>query len=132
MHFDDLPQDAEYRAKVRAWLAANATPKQRGEDAWGVGLDEREAFAAAQAWQAKKFDAGYGAITFPNAVGGAGGRVIEEVIFQQEEGHYLVPTAWYNISIGVCMPTLAAFGEPWQKERFLRPALRGEQLWCQL
>ena len=74
MHFDDLPQDAEYRAGARAWLAANATAKQRSDEAWGAGLAEHEAFAAAQAWQAKKFDAGYGAISFPKAVGGAGGR----------------------------------------------------------
>lgn len=132
MHFEDLPEDAAYRARVREWLSANAPRKSRPDETWGVNLTEEERVVAAREWQKRKFDAGFGAIAFPRKYGGAGGRAYESVIFQQEESAFLVPVAFYNISLGVCIPSLLALGRPEQKERHLRPALEGAEVWCQL
>ncbi|MFM7066673.1 MAG: acyl-CoA dehydrogenase family protein [Gammaproteobacteria bacterium] len=132
MHFEDRPEDAAYRAQVRAWLEANAPRKSRPDETWGVHLGEDERVAAAREWQRRKFDAGYGAIAFPRKYGGAGGRAYESVIFQQEESAFLVPVAFYNISLGVCIPSLLALARPEHKERHVRPALEGTEVWCQL
>jgi alkylation response protein AidB-like acyl-CoA dehydrogenase len=132
MHFEDLPEDAAYRARVREWLSANAPRKSRPDETWGVNLTEEERVVAAREWQKRKFDAGFGAIAFPRKYGGAGGRAYESVIFQQEESAFLVPVAFYNISLGVCIPSLLALGRPEQKERHVRPALEGAEVWCQL
>ena len=74
MHFEDQPQDAEYRTRVRAWLEASAPRKTRSDETWGLHLPEDDRVAAAREWQRRKFDAGFGAIAFPRKYGGAGGR----------------------------------------------------------
>lgn len=132
MHFEDRPEDAAYRAAARAWLEANATRKSRPDETWGIHLSEDERVTAARAWQQRKFEAGYGAIAFPRKYGGAGGRAYESVIFQQEEAAFLVPVAFYNISLGVCIPSLLALARSEQKERHVRAALEGTEVWCQL
>ena len=32
----------------------------------------------------------------------------------------------------MCIPTLCTYGTEAQRDRFARPALRGEEVWCQL
>ncbi len=34
--------------------------------------------------------------------------------------------------MGMCIPTMMAYAKPTQLERHVRPALRGEEVWCQL
>ncbi len=48
-----------------------------------------EALGAAKAWQAKKAEAGFAAITWPKAVGGRGGTPIQQIIYSQEEAQYV-------------------------------------------
>ena len=59
MNFDDNPQEAAYRAEVRAWIAANAP------DMSALSAEERRNWhprhkQVARAWQAAKADAGKG------------------------------------------------------------------------
>ena len=36
----------------------------------------------------------------------------------------------FLIGVGMCGPTLVDLGTPEQKARYLRPLLRGEEIWC--
>jgi len=131
MNFDDTPEEAAFRAEVRAFLDANAPRKSDQRDA--VGKEDLQAFLArAKAWQAKKAAAGYAAITWPKEYGGRGASPIQSVIYQQEEARYAVPRGVFEIGLGMCIPTLMAFATEDQKKRFVGPALRGEEIWCQL
>ncbi|MFA5939163.1 MAG: acyl-CoA dehydrogenase family protein [Sinimarinibacterium sp.] len=125
MDFNDTPAEAAFRAEVRRWLAANAPPA----DALGY---DAAALPAARAWQARKAAAGYAAITWPVALGGRGGRTIEEVIYRQEESRYGFPGSHFAIGLGICLPTLMSYATPEQVARHVRPALYGEEIWCQL
>ncbi len=130
MDFNDTPEEAAYRAKARAWLEANA-PKSRevvGGDVEGGG----DAMLASKAWQAKKAAAGYAQITWPAAWGGPGGTPMQQVIFSQEEAKHAVPGSPFTIGLGMCVPTLMTFADEQTKARFGGPALRGEEIWCQL
>lgn len=131
MDFDDTPHEAAFRNEARAWLAANARSKDTG-GAFESGLSEAEALAAARRWQATKARAGYAAITWPREFGGRGGTPIENVIFRQEERAFAVPFGYFEISLGMCIPTLMTFATDADKSRFVRPALFGEEIWCQL
>ena len=51
MDFNDTPQEAEYRARVRAWLEENAP---RGINGVSLGDEDPELLIACKAWQAKK------------------------------------------------------------------------------
>ena len=127
MDFKDTPEEAAYRAEVRAWLEANAPKRAVAGDPEG-GAD----LAAAKAWQAKKAAAGYAQITWPKEWGGQGGTPLQQVIFNQEESKYPVPGNPFQIGLGMCVPTVATFADDATKKRFVAPALRGEEIWCQL
>ncbi len=128
MDFNDSPDEAAFRAEVRAWLEKNA-PKRGADSADPEGGDN---LTEAKAWQAKKAAAGYAQITWPKEWGGQGGTPIQQVIFNQEEANYPTPGNPFQIGLGMCVPTVATFADDETKKRFVGPALRGEEIWCQL
>ena len=128
MDFNDSPDEAAYRAQVKAWLEANAPKRQAGGDPEG----DAGGMAASKAWQAKKAAEGYAQITWPKEWGGQGGTPIQQVIFNQEEARYPVPGNPFQIGLGMCVPTVMTFADDATKTRFVGPALRGEEIWCQL
>jgi acyl-CoA dehydrogenase len=125
--FNDTPQEAEFREEVRAWLAANA--EERGGIPRRAENPEAE-LKRAKEWQAKKADAGYGFIQWPEEYGGRGSTIFS-VIYAQEEAKYAVP---YNYFINATFigPTMMAYASEEQKKRYLPPMLRGDEVWCQL
>jgi alkylation response protein AidB-like acyl-CoA dehydrogenase len=132
MDFNDTPQEAAFRAKVRSWLDTNARRKSDSPDAPRGRRDEVALLGKAREWQARKAAAGYARITWPKEYGGLGGTQIEQVIYNQEEADYLVPTGFFDIGLGMCIPTMMTFARPEQLQRYVKPALYGEEIWCQL
>ncbi len=129
MDFNDSPEEAAYRQTARDWLAANAPKTTEGD----TGGESAEGLARATAWQARKAAAGYAQITWPKDWGGPGGTPIQSVIFGQEEARAGAGGAGYfGIGLGMCLPTVIAFADDATKQRFVGPALRGEEIWCQL
>jgi alkylation response protein AidB-like acyl-CoA dehydrogenase len=132
MDFTDSPEEAAYRAAARAWLEQNA-PQFAAKR--GAAMEDDESYddmARAKAWQAKKASAGYAQITWPKEWGGAGGTPIQSVIFGQEEAKFGVASGYFQIGLGMCVPTVMAFADDATKQRYVGPALRGEEIWCQL
>ena len=124
MDFNDSAEEAEYRQTARAWLEANvAEHKAQGH---------ADDMAAARAWQARKAAAGYAQITWRKDWGGPGGTPIQSVIFGQEEARFPVQYGYFTIGLGMCVPTVMAFADDATKQRFVGPALRGEEIWSQL
>jgi alkylation response protein AidB-like acyl-CoA dehydrogenase len=128
MDFNDTPEEAAYRGQVRAWLEVNAPKRAVGDDLERGG----DSMRPSKAWQAKKAAAGYAQITWPKEWGGQGGNPIQQVIFNQEEAKHPIPPNPFQISLGMCVPTVATFADDATKARFVGPALRGEEIWCQL
>lgn len=131
MDFEDTPEEAAFRAEVKAFLAANAEPKAPG-DVFKIAYGGDGLVEVAKEWQAKKADAGLAGITLPKEYGGRGGTAIQQVIYNQEEANYLTPIGVYEIGLGMCIPTMLAYATEEQKQRYAPPALRGEEIWCQL
>jgi alkylation response protein AidB-like acyl-CoA dehydrogenase len=127
MDFNDTPAEAAYRQQAREWLSAHA-PKRAEKK----GQDAKRMIAEAKAWQRLKADAGYACITWPREWGGPGGSAIEHVIFTEEEAKHAVPPNVFAIGLGMCVPTVMAFADDATKKRFAPPAMRGEDIWCQL
>jgi alkylation response protein AidB-like acyl-CoA dehydrogenase len=133
MDFDDTSEEAQFRAGVRAFLEENAEPRRPGmAEGYRTSQSAPGALERAKAWQAKKYAAGYAGITWPKDWGGRGGTPIEQVIYHQEEARYLVPRGFFEIGLGMCIPTLCHWGTAEQRQRYAAPALRGEEIWCQL
>jgi alkylation response protein AidB-like acyl-CoA dehydrogenase len=132
MDFNDTPEEARFRAEARAWLEKNARPRSDTSEEKAARKSEAERLKEARAWQAKKAEAGYAAITWPREFGGMGGTPIQSVIYNQEEAKFDAPRGFFEIGLGMCIPTLMAYATPEQLKRYVRPALYGEEIWCQL
>ena len=136
MDIDDTPEEAAFRAEARAWLDAHAIPKGHPDDfslgLWTGAYDEPTYIERCRAWQRTLFDGGWAGITWPKEYGGRGGKPIHQVIFGQEQARYGVSNGAFMISIGMAGPTILTHGTEAQKEAFLAPMLRGDELWCQL
>jgi alkylation response protein AidB-like acyl-CoA dehydrogenase len=132
MDFNDTPQEAAFRAEARAFLNANAERKAGARPVLRQSGVDAEAVRRCKAWQVKKADAGFAGLTWPKRFGGREASPILQVIYNQEEDDFVVPRGLFEIGLGMCMPTMMAYAKPEQLDRYVKPALRGEEVWCQL
>ncbi len=114
----------------RAW------PEQRGAPAsgetWKARFGEADGLARAKDFQSRKAAGGFAALSWPVEYGGRGASPIQQVIYQQEESRFLAPRGYFEIGLGMCIPTMLAYATEDQKRRFAPRALSGEEIWCQL
>jgi alkylation response protein AidB-like acyl-CoA dehydrogenase len=130
MDFSDTPDEAAFRAEVTAFLDANAE-RRAGRPADPEEVDA-DYVTRARAWQARKAEAKFAGITWPKRWGGRGGTPMQQVIYSQEEAKYALPRGVFEIGLGMCVPTLMQYADQATAERHVCPALRGEDIWCQL
>ena len=78
------------------------------------------------------FEAGYAGLTWPREYGGQGFDERMRAIFGEECDLAGAPERLNTIGEDFAGPTIAHFGSDAQKQRFLRPILTGEDIWCQL
>ncbi|MBV1918050.1 MAG: acyl-CoA dehydrogenase family protein [Sphingomonadaceae bacterium] len=131
MNFEDSPEEAAYRAKVRSWIAASKPDLQE------LPVDQRLVWTdghknAMRQWQATKSDAGYACITWSKESGGAGGTQIEDVIFSQEETAAGIHDPYYITGLKMLIPAIRKFNDDPKSLARVPPAVRGEEIWCQL
>ncbi|WP_149258104.1 acyl-CoA dehydrogenase [Actinomadura sp. K4S16] len=109
----ELDEDAQpLRERIRAEIAELAA------------VEDRDALAE------RLGDEGWTVPHFPRPWGREAGPV-EQILIQQELRAAKVKTP--NLGIGAWLvPSLVRYGTEEQKERFLRPTLRGKIVWCQL
>jgi alkylation response protein AidB-like acyl-CoA dehydrogenase len=127
---NDTPELAEFRAKVRAWLS-----EHKGEAPHNPGaaqVDEQEAIEQRRAWQARLTEGGLNGVTWPAEYGGQGLGPLHQVVVGQEISAAGVPGILDVIGVGMLGPTIIAHGSEEQKERYLLPLLRGDEVWCQM
>lgn len=130
MDFKDTVEEAAFRTEVRSWLAVHAAAYR---EALPTSPDLAQLAAQGRAWQKRKAASGYGAIALPQAMGGRDATPMMEVIFAEEEARYPVPVgAFVTIGTQLVMPTILAHGTAAQIERYVRPTIMAELLWCQL
>jgi len=136
MNFDDTPQEAEFRAKARAWIDANAPkelePELSKPTVGRIKLKGKDIVAESKKWQKKKAEGGWACLHWPKEFGGRGASPIERVIWQQEEGFYGKLEGVFLIGQGMCGPTVMAYGNDADKAQYLPKIASGENIWCQL
>jgi alkylation response protein AidB-like acyl-CoA dehydrogenase len=133
----DTPEEAAFRAEARAWLEANAQ-RRRGPNDWSLGprdhsqAAEDEYWANMKAWVRTRFDGGWAAITWAREHGGRGGTPAQAILFGEEQAAFDVASGFIDAAVGLIGPALIKYGTAAQRERFLAPMLRGDEIWCQL
>lgn len=121
MNFHDSPQEARFRADLRAWLEANAPAEARP-------ATDDERFAALTRWHKALYSGGWMGLSWPVAYGGRGLGPVYEAIFNDELGAAGAPTAPH---IGFLGRAILQHGTEEQRQRFLPGLLSGEAVWCQ-
>jgi alkylation response protein AidB-like acyl-CoA dehydrogenase len=116
------PEEEKFRADLRAFLESvemGKPPKDKeGRMRW------------AKEWNATLFDNGYAGPGWPVEVGGMALDLRRQVIYSDELARARVPAPPGN-GVGMCGPTIIKYGTPEQRERFLRPMLRSDEVWAQ-
>ncbi|MSW64576.1 MAG: acyl-CoA dehydrogenase, partial [Actinobacteria bacterium] len=131
MDFDDTPDEAAYRARVRDLLAEHAAELVH-LDAGEEAADPREQEQALRRTQRVLADAGLVGVAWAAEHGGQAGSLAQQAIVGQELARARVPSLINHIGIGMCGPTVIAHGTPEQHEKYLARLLRAEDVWCQL
>jgi acyl-CoA dehydrogenase len=143
----EQPTVEEFAEEVTAFFEAHC---ERKVDAnapfkWGEGADDMALFeevdreqekrhiAVAKEWRAKRYDAGLGWITGPQAYGGRELTQAHERTYGSIESKYRVPnTSFFGIGLGMVAPTILAHAEDHVKERYLPKMYRGDIIGAQL
>ncbi len=127
MFFGDTEEEARFRIEVRAWLETTLPTLPWPEPA---ALEERLVFF--REWQRLVHEAGYAGLSWPVEYGGRGASLGLQAVFAEELDRAGAPDRVNGIGEGFAGMTIIEHGSEAQKERFLDPILRGEEIWCQL
>jgi len=125
MQFEFSEAENAFRSRIRDWLSENAPRERRpraGPSMRAFDLD----------WQKRKYEAGWGAISWPVEFGGAGLSPVQQMIWHEEAAKAEAPgVGCLSIALGHAGPTVMACGEEHQKKFHLPKILKGEVVWCQ-
>jgi alkylation response protein AidB-like acyl-CoA dehydrogenase len=122
-----------FRARARAWLAANmergsaSMMRPRGE----TEEQEMAYIAHMRALQRRIFDGGFAGICFPTEYGGLGLTPAHQRAWNEETAGYEYPTVIQVPTFVPCAAVLLEFGTEAQKKRHLPAILKGEEIWMQ-
>ncbi|GAA3128222.1 acyl-CoA dehydrogenase family protein [Streptomyces echinatus] len=121
MDLSYTPEEEEFRARLREWLAKALPilPARPSPDDW----PGRRAYDLG--WQRMLYDAGYAGVHWDASP-------TLRLIFLEETERAGAPYVGANfVGLLHAGPTIAAEGTAEQRARWLPPILRGEQVWCQ-
>ena len=119
----DSPEEAAFRAEVRAWMDATLPDDLRG---WST----RPPFDRAMWWHARLNERGWIAPHWPKRYGGMEATLNQQIVLKEELARAGAPEI-SGQGINHVGPILMEFGTEAQKERFLPPILTGAESWCQ-
>jgi len=116
----DTPDEAAFRADLRAWLEEH-----------NPGLEGLPDTESKKAWSRTIYDAGYAGLTWPDEYGGQGAPYSHQAILLEEWARAEAPSHLGLIGLGMAGPTIIAHGTEEQKARYLANILSAEEIWCQ-
>jgi alkylation response protein AidB-like acyl-CoA dehydrogenase len=121
MDFRDSPEEAAFRSRLRAWLAANnpGLPTSSTDD---------EYWARQAEWHTSLFDAGFFGLSWPARYGGHELPSVFDVILDEEVAAAGAPP---RPSLGYLVQGIGTHGSDAIKDRFLPGLISGRDRWCQ-
>jgi alkylation response protein AidB-like acyl-CoA dehydrogenase len=119
------PAREAWRLEVREWLADNVPSSPL------PSLDTAEGFAAHRDWERRLFEARLAVVTWPADAGGRGVDLLDWLVFEEEYWSAGAPARVSQNGIFLLAPTIFEVGTPEQKQRFLPPMARADEVWAQ-
>ena len=121
MDFRDSPDEAEFRQRIRSWLAeqGDSVKRSHSDDGYWTMLGE---------WHQQLYEAGFFALTWPAKYGGRELPPVYEVIVDEELARAGAPP---KPSLGYLIQGISHHGSEAIKDRFLPGLINGRDRWCQ-
>ena len=121
MDFGDSPAEAEFRARLRAWLRDNnpGLPASSTSDAYWAGQAD---------WHTSLYDAGFFGLSWPRDIGGHEMPSVYDVILDEELAGAGAPP---RPSLGYLVQGILEHGSDDIRQRFLPGIVSGRDRWCQ-
>jgi alkylation response protein AidB-like acyl-CoA dehydrogenase len=120
----NLLSNDEFRDGWRAWLTENY-PEE-----WRVPIIHRLKGDEERRWHRMTYEAGWRAPAWPKEYGGLGLSLEKQLIMHEEMERHNCARVLDSGAI-LMAPVLMKYGTPEQRDRYLLPILRGDELWCQ-
>ena len=117
------PEELQFRDELRAWLVAN----HPGQPPQGT----EESFQFRRDWQRRMQQDRWAGLSWPVEYGGRGASLMQSAIFNQEMVALKVPQPANVLGLVMGGPVVIAHGTEEQKQRFLKPILSADEIWCQ-
>jgi alkylation response protein AidB-like acyl-CoA dehydrogenase len=121
MDFRDSPEEAEFRARMRGWLASNSprlSASSTDDEYWGRQAE----------WHTALYDAGFFGLSWPARYGGHDLPTVFDVILDDELADAGAPP---RPSLGYLVQGISTHGSEAIKDRFLPGLISGRDRWCQ-
>ena len=121
---------AETRLELRRWFESNLAA-WRAEIGTERSGDTREGFEQQLLWEARLYDAGWSAVSWPRAFGGRDGTLWDWLIFEEEYWRAGAPQRVTQNGIQILAPSIFEHGTQAQKDHLLPRIAAANDLWCQ-
>jgi alkylation response protein AidB-like acyl-CoA dehydrogenase len=121
MDFRDSPAEAEFRARLRAWIADH-------DPGLPVSSTDDEYWARQAEWHTALYDAGFFGLSWPKRFGGHALPPVFDVILDEELAAAGAPP---RPSLGYLVQGITVHGSEATQERFLPGLISGRERWCQ-
>jgi alkylation response protein AidB-like acyl-CoA dehydrogenase len=118
----------QFRLALRTWLDDNLTPELVAAGDHGPDDDTLELL---REWNHKLFQSGWAAVSWPAEYGGRDAGVDEQIAYHEEMARAGAPGPVNVIGVSNIAPAIMALGTAAQRDRFLGPMLRGDEIWSQ-
>jgi alkylation response protein AidB-like acyl-CoA dehydrogenase len=121
MDFDDSPEEAAFRIRLREWLEDNnpRLPASSTDDDYWAGQ---------RAWHQSLYDGGFFGTTWSEEIGGQGLPSVYDVIVDEELAAAGAPP---RPSVGYLVEGIIEHGSADTRRRFLPGIVNGRDRWCQ-
>jgi alkylation response protein AidB-like acyl-CoA dehydrogenase len=121
MDFRDSPAEAEFRARLRAWIAAH-------NPGLPVSSTDDEYWARQAEWHTALYDAGFFGLSWPARFGGQDLPSVFDVILDEELAAAGAPP---RPSLGYLVQGITTHASEAVQQRFLPGLISGRERWCQ-
>lgn len=125
------PADEQFRTEISDWLTDNLSGEFESIRYRGGPGDEHMFSAERHTWERKLSEGGWTCVGWPKEYGGRAASIEQQVVFHEEYARAGGPGRMGHIGEGLAGPTIIAYGNDAQKEKYLPGILSGTELWCQ-
>jgi len=119
-----------FRQELRAWLGREL-PAIWGSPTRPVRPGEDDDMAMRRRFDRALYAAGWAGLSWPAAYGGRDAPIDCERILAEEATEAGAPERFNRVGLGIVAPAIIGFGSAAHKDRYLRPILNSDEIWCQ-